>query len=64
MSIQAMSWAMSIELDELNDPAARHVLITLANYAGEDGRAAFRQRKPFASILVWQSVPSVTSSIC
>lgn len=45
MSIQAMSWAMSIELDELNDPAARHVLITLANYAGEDGRAAFPSKE-------------------
>ena len=45
MSIQAMSWAMSIELDELNDPAARHVLMVLANYAGEDGRAAFPSRE-------------------
>lgn len=45
MSIQAMSWAMSLELDALSDPAARHVLMVLANYAGEDGKAAFPSRE-------------------
>lgn len=40
-----MSWAMSIELEELSDPAARHVLLALANYAGEDGRAAFPSKE-------------------
>lgn len=45
MSIQAISWAMSIELEELSDPSARHVLMALANYAGEDGKAAFPSRE-------------------
>lgn len=45
MSIQAMSWAMSIDLEELSDPSARHVLMALANYAGEDGKAAFPSRE-------------------
>lgn len=45
MSIQAMSWAMSLDLEALSDPAARHVLMVLANYAGEDGKAAFPSRE-------------------
>lgn len=45
MSIQAMSWALSLELSELGDPAARHVLMALANYAGEDGKAAFPSKE-------------------
>lgn len=39
MSIEAMVWAMRQHVVE--DPAARHVLLVLANYAGEDGRNAF-----------------------
>lgn len=39
MSIQAMSWALEQQI--VVDPAARHVLLVLANYAGEAGRAAF-----------------------
>ena len=40
-----MSWAMSLDLEALSDPVARHVLLTLANYAGEDGRAAFPSKE-------------------
>lgn len=39
MSVQAMAWAM--EQRVVTDPPARHVLLALANYAGEDGRGAF-----------------------
>lgn len=39
MSVQAMSWAM--EQQKVIEPSARHVLLCLANYAGQDGRAAF-----------------------
>lgn len=39
MSIQAMAWA--IEHAAVADPTARHVLLCLANYADQDGRAAF-----------------------
>ena len=45
MSIQALSWALSLDLEQLSDPAARHVLMALANYAGEDGRAAFPSKE-------------------
>lgn len=40
-----MSWAMSLDLEALSDPAARHVLMVLANYASEDGKAAFPSRE-------------------
>lgn len=39
MSVQAMAWAMDQE--QVTAPTARHVLLVLANYAGEDGRGAF-----------------------
>lgn len=39
MSIQAMAWA--IEQQEITDSLARHVLLCLANYADNDGGAAF-----------------------
>ncbi|WP_430228042.1 helix-turn-helix domain-containing protein [Paraburkholderia tropica] len=39
MSIQAMAWA--IEQQEIKDSLARHVLLCLANYADNDGGAAF-----------------------
>lgn len=39
MSIQAMAWA--IEQAPVTDATARHVLLCLANYADQDGRAAF-----------------------
>jgi hypothetical protein len=45
MSIQCMVWALKQQ--EVTDASARHVLLCLANYAGEDGRAAF----PSASTL-------------
>lgn len=45
MSIQAMVWALRQQV--VTDASARHVLLCLANYAGEDGRAAF----PSASTL-------------
>lgn len=36
-----MTWALAIPKAELDNPAARHVLLCLANYAGSDGRGAF-----------------------
>jgi hypothetical protein len=39
MSVQAMAWAMSQTLT--THPPSRHVLLILANYAGQDGQAAF-----------------------
>lgn len=39
MSVQAIAWALSQQI--VRQPAARHVLLCLANYAGEDGRNAF-----------------------
>ncbi|WP_085600362.1 helix-turn-helix domain-containing protein [Pseudomonas sp. B10(2017)] len=39
MSVQAMTWAL--EQQEVGEPHARHVLLCLANYADQDGRAAF-----------------------
>lgn len=39
MSIQAMVWAL--EQQEIQEPAARHVLLCLANYADKEGRGAF-----------------------
>lgn len=41
MSVQAMTWALEIPKSSLENPAARHVLLCLANYAGSDGRGAF-----------------------
>lgn len=45
MSIQAISWAFSLGLEILSDPVARHVLVILANYAGEGGKAAFPSKE-------------------
>lgn len=39
MSVQAMTWAL--EQQDVVDAHARHVLLCLANYADQDGRAAF-----------------------
>lgn len=39
MSVQAMAWALEQKL--IADPPARHVLLALANYADQAGRAAF-----------------------
>ncbi|WP_236189524.1 helix-turn-helix domain-containing protein [Pseudomonas pharyngis] len=36
-----MSWALALRKADLENPAARHVLLCLANYAGSDGRGAF-----------------------
>lgn len=36
-----MTWALAIPKSSLENPAARHVLLCLANYAGSDGRGAF-----------------------
>lgn len=36
-----MSWALALPKAALENPAARHVLLCLANYAGSDGRGAF-----------------------
>lgn len=41
MSVQAMTWALALPKASLENPAARHVLLCLANYAGSDGRGAF-----------------------
>ncbi len=41
MSVEAMSWAMKIPTSSLPNPAARHVLLCMANYAGPEGRGAF-----------------------
>ena len=47
MSVQAMSWALSLPVQTLKDSSARHVLLCLANYAGSNGAGAF----PSASTL-------------
>lgn len=47
MSVQAMSWALSLPVQALKDSSARHVLLCLANYAGSNGTGAF----PSASTL-------------
>lgn len=47
MSVQAMSWALSLPTQSLKDSSARHVLLCLANYAGSNGAGAF----PSASTL-------------
>lgn len=39
MSVQAMSWALSQQV--VTAAPARHVLLCLANYADQDGKAAF-----------------------
>lgn len=39
MSVQAISWALAQQV--VTASSARHVLLCLANYAGEDGRNAF-----------------------
>lgn len=39
MSVQSMTWAL--EQQEVLEPHARHVLLCLANYADQDGKAAF-----------------------
>lgn len=39
MSVQAMSWALSQQV--ITESHARHVLLCLANYADQSGRAAF-----------------------
>lgn len=36
-----MTWALALPKSSLENPAARHVLLCLANYAGSDGRGAF-----------------------
>ncbi|WP_223538696.1 helix-turn-helix domain-containing protein [Pseudomonas sp. BF-R-12] len=36
-----MTWALALPKASLENPAARHVLLCLANYAGSDGRGAF-----------------------
>lgn len=36
-----MTWAMDVPTSALENPAARHVLLCLANYAGPEGRGAF-----------------------
>lgn len=38
MSIQAVAWVLK---QKVGDPTAKHVLLCLANYAGEDGENAF-----------------------
>lgn len=38
MSVQAMAWVLR---QTVGDPTAKHVLLALANYAGEDGENAF-----------------------
>nr|WP_314585539.1 helix-turn-helix domain-containing protein [uncultured Pseudomonas sp.]BDD46420.1 hypothetical protein 5 [Moraxellaceae bacterium] len=48
MSVQAMSWAMQMPKSTLGDASARHVLLCLANYAGQDGRGAFPSAEQLA----------------
>lgn len=36
-----MTWALALPKAAVENPAARHVLLCLANYAGSDGRGAF-----------------------
>ncbi|GGX11283.1 hypothetical protein GCM10007242_16720 [Pigmentiphaga litoralis] len=38
MSAQAQAWALSQQA--VTDPTARHILLVLAGYAGQDGRGA------------------------
>lgn len=38
MSIQAQAWALSQQV--VTEPTSRHVLLVLADYAGQDGRGA------------------------
>ena len=45
MSVQAMSWALSLPIRSLKDSSARHVLLCLANYAGSSGAGAFPSAK-------------------
>lgn len=45
MSVQAMSWALSLPIQSLKDSSARHVLLCLANYAGSSGAGAFPSAK-------------------
>lgn len=40
-----MAWALALPKQVLENPAARHVLLCLANYAGSDGRGAFPSAK-------------------
>lgn len=46
MSVQAMSWALSQQV--VTAAPARHVLLCLANYADQDGKAAFPSAKTLA----------------
>lgn len=39
MSVEAMAWALAQKI--VAEPTARHVLLCLANYANQDGQAAF-----------------------
>jgi len=43
-----MSWAMQMPKSSLGDASARHVLLCLANYAGQDGRGAFPSAEQLA----------------
>lgn len=43
-----MSWAMLMPKSTLGDASARHVLLCLANYAGQDGRGAFPSAEQLA----------------
>lgn len=45
MSVQAMSWALSLPVQTLKDSSARHVLLCLANYASSNGAGAFPSAK-------------------
>ena len=45
MSVQAMSWALSLPVQTLKDSSARHVLLCLANYASSNGVGAFPSAK-------------------
>lgn len=46
MSIQAMAWALHQQL--VTDAPTRHVLLCLANYAGQDGNSAFPSAEAIA----------------
>lgn len=48
MSVQAMAWAM--EQQAVQDAPSCHVLLVLANFAGEDGRGAFPSVSTLARI--------------
>jgi len=45
VSVQAMSWALSLPIQSLKDSSARHVLLCLANYASSNGVGAFPSAK-------------------